>query len=588
MKGWLCAQAVAALLFVANAASAQIEIHPLPDAAPIVPIPLGGHPLTPADLDHWLAGRLARLQRPGAGAVVTVVAGGQVLASQGHGRGANGAPVDPAATSFALGDAGTVFTWIAAMQQVATGHLALDAAVVPARAGEPRQLPPVTLRTLMIHTAGFAPVVGDCAGATPDRMPVRDPALAGVPAYSPCDAVLVAALVAQASGEPFTPYLERAVLRPLGVRSVAGDMVATGASMARTLQLLLEPGRVENAAILAPDTTRAWLAQQQALAPGLPPLALGLRRVDHNGWPVLAAMGDAQAPRAVLAVLPESGVGVFIAVAGTADPRLPRALLDAFLDRYFPPRPAVAQPALASARADGARLVGRYASSRAPKSGLLAAGQLFTQASIALAPSGELVTRGFSGADQVPQHWREVLPLGWQQVGGRDRLGAVLDHGQVRWVAASATAPLAVWLPVPRAQSAAWRLPWLVVALLVLLAGLLAWPVQAIARRRQGSPAVAASAWERGSRAALVAPLACAAGWAWVLWRALASARSAGAGPVAAGWLVQALGVAAIAGLVPLAVMAWRARSGRRIARCVLWLAAASFVWFVLDYRMLA
>src|SRR3569833_3196569 len=67
-------------------------------------------------------------------------------------------PVDPNVTLFRPGSVSKLFTWTAVMQLVQSGKLNLDADVntyldfkIPPRDGKP-----ITLRSLMTHTPGFA------------------------------------------------------------------------------------------------------------------------------------------------------------------------------------------------------------------------------------------------------------------------------------------------------------------------------------------------------------------------------------------------------------------------------------------------
>src|SRR5207237_76094 len=98
-----------------------------------------------------------------AGAVVTVVKDGQVIAARGYGYAdvAKRKPVDPARTLFRPGSTSKLVTSTAVMQQVEAGKLDLDRDVnayldfkIPPRKGKP-----VTLRQIMTHTGGFEEVL---------------------------------------------------------------------------------------------------------------------------------------------------------------------------------------------------------------------------------------------------------------------------------------------------------------------------------------------------------------------------------------------------------------------------------------------
>jgi hypothetical protein len=72
----------------------------------------------------------------------------------------------------------------------------------------------------------------------------------------------------------------------------------------------------------------------------------------------------------------------------------------------------------------------------------------------------------------VPAHgdmrWREVAPFVWEQVGGVERMQAVVVDGQPAKIGFG-MAPPAAFLRVPAYRSPAWILPALGIALLILL-----------------------------------------------------------------------------------------------------------------------
>src|SRR5690606_31902555 len=117
--------------------------------------------LTGDDVSAWLDGFMPFALDRGdvAGAVVTVVRDGSILAQRGYGYAdtAAGTPVDPETTLFRPGSVSKLITWTAVMQLVDEGRIDLDADVntyldfkVPAR-GQP-----ITVRQLLTHTTGLA------------------------------------------------------------------------------------------------------------------------------------------------------------------------------------------------------------------------------------------------------------------------------------------------------------------------------------------------------------------------------------------------------------------------------------------------
>ncbi|MBD3813840.1 MAG: serine hydrolase, partial [Betaproteobacteria bacterium] len=176
--------AAAALLLVGGGTAAQQVTQPL---SPAVAMPAArstaiSHPsphmLESEDLTAWLDGFMPYAMRQGdiAGAVVTVVKDGQVIAAKGYGYAdvAKRRPVDPARTLFRPGSVSKLITWTAVMQQVEAGKIDLDQDVnayldfrIPPYRGKP-----VTMRQIMTHSAGFADTVKNTfsydAKTTPD------------------------------------------------------------------------------------------------------------------------------------------------------------------------------------------------------------------------------------------------------------------------------------------------------------------------------------------------------------------------------------------------------------------------------------
>ncbi|MFK2929881.1 serine hydrolase domain-containing protein [Dyella agri] len=634
------------LSMLATVAAAQIEIHPLAEHAPPKPSPLGARQLGADDAAAWLDGLMPYgLKKNGlAAAVVVIVKDGQVLLAKGYGHAdvAAGKPVDPATTLFRVGSISKLFTWTAVMQLVEQGKLDLDADVnryldfkIPPRDGKP-----VTLRELMTHTAGFEETIRNLfasdaqhylgnAAWVKEWVPERVYPPGELPAYSNYGAALAGYIVQRVSGQPFDDYVEQHILQPLGMQyasfrqplppalaphmalsyadadtprpfelvnaASAGALSASGEAMARFMLAQLQGGSYNGAQILSPTTLHQTQDYSRAAVPGLRAMALGWYHMDRNGQVILGHAGDTQWFHSELALFPQQGVGVFVAIDGDDDGGLRKQLLDGFADRYFPAPPEVPQPALASARSDGALLVGRYASSRTSVSNFMAMLGLFSQVRIAQDRNGDLVTPDFHDLAGRPQHWREVAPFQWREVGGQDRLGALVEHGQVRWLSIDAVSPVMVFLPVPGWRSAAWNLPLLAVIVLVLALAALLWPVAALVRRACGKPfALPARArlWYRLSRAAAIVQLLFYAGWLWVLLRLQADIASMTSGFDGVLRLIQWLGLLAVAGIAAAAMNAWHAWRvpgswWRKLNSLALLLACLTTLWFIGSLHLL-
>ena len=118
-------------------------------------------PTTPQEMEAFIDGFMgARTPGAIAGATVAVVKDGELFFAKGYGDADidRQIPVDPARTLFRLGSISKLFTWTAVMQLVEQGKLDLDVDVntylrgikIPATYAVP-----VTLRTILTHTAGF-------------------------------------------------------------------------------------------------------------------------------------------------------------------------------------------------------------------------------------------------------------------------------------------------------------------------------------------------------------------------------------------------------------------------------------------------
>ena len=637
----------ALLSMFATVAMAQIEIRPLPENAPPKPVPLGAHALTADDAGAWLDGLMpyGLAKNDLAGAVVVIVKDGQVLLAKGYGHAdvAAGKPVDPASTLFRVGSISKLFTWTAVMQLVEQGKLDLDADVnkyldfkVPPRDGQP-----VTLRELRTHTPGFEETIRNLfasdaqhllgnAAWVKEWVPERIYPPGQVPAYSNYGAALAGYIVQRVSGQPFDDYVEAHIIKPLGMQyatfrqplpaalaphmaqgyaratappkpfelvnaAAAGALSASGEAMARFMLAALQGGSYNGATILAPATLREMFDYHRAAVPGLPAMALGFYHMDRNGQDILGHGGDTEWFHSELALFPQQGVGVFVSIDGRGDGGLRKQLLDGFTGRYFPAPPEVAQAAPASARKDGALLAGRYANSRASASNFMAMFGLLSQVRIEQAANGELVTPDFNDLAGQPRHWREVSPFLWRAVGGRELLGARVEHGQVRWLSIAALSPVMVFLPVSGWHSAAWNLPLLVIIVLVFALAALLWPVAALVRRACGKPFALtgrARLWYRLSRVAAILHLLFYLGWAGVLARLGANIANMGSGFDGTLRLTQLVGVLAILGIVAAAMNtwhAWRVPGGwwRKLNSAALLLACLTTLWFVASLHLL-
>ena len=578
-----------------------------------------GVPLTGRDVEAWLDGYLPYALRSGdiAGAVVVVVKDGQVLAQRGYGYAdiAKRTPVDPETTLFRPGSVSKLITWSAVMQQVEQGNIDLDADINRYLDG-PAKVPPydgkpITMRQILTHTAGFEEmaknlIVTDPKDATSAeaylkyRMPSRIFAPGTTPAYSNYATTLAGYIVQRTSGMPFDDYIERNIFAPLKmtrstfrqplppslaplmatgyqlgsgepvdfeivVPAAAGAMSSPGSDMAKFMIAHLQSGR----GILRPETAQLMHGYT---APGIGPLnrmKLGFFETNRNGREIIAHLGDLQVFHTALHLWPQEGVGLYLSVnasgkegvAGT----LRTALLDDFSDRYFPRTGAAdgkVEPKTSRQHAE--MMQGRWLNSRHMETGWPRLLMLLSQSKVGVGEDGELVIPDLKTAGGAVRKWVEIAPFVWREVGGHDRLAAVVQDGKVvRW-SMDGISPFMVFDRIPGHLNADWLIPALSSALVVLLLTLLHWPLSAVARWRYGQRRefTGSRMVYRGTR--LGAGLVIAAAVAWlaalsVMFEAVDSL-SAKSDPLL--WFLQIFGLLAL--LVATAFAALNVRSAWR------------------------
>ncbi|MEJ2860858.1 serine hydrolase domain-containing protein [Actinomycetospora flava] len=499
--------------------------------------------LTPADLDAWLDGVVpAGLDRAGiAGAAVTVVRDGQVLTSRGYGVAGAGVPVDPTRTLFRVGSVAKVFTATAVLQLVEQGRIDLDADVrtyldFPL----PLQFePPVTMRHLLTHSAGFEErirgliTLGETTEDLRDHLATDPPEQVfppgTTPAYSNYGYGLAGYVVARVSGMPYPDYLQRHVLDPVGMTSSsaaqplppplrdrlssasptvddpaapfetvrpspAGSLTASPDDMGRFMLAELGPP-----SLLSPATQD--LMRRPGLGAGTlgglaegPRTGLGLFDESRNGRRILGHGGDTQFFHAHLQLYPAERTGIFVALNGSGrgamdSHELREAVLHGFTDRYFPggTDPGGADTGGATGSADRAVLAqGTYESARAPFSTFLSAMNLVGQVTVVAQPDGTLLFAPGPLSAQ-PAVYRELRPWVWQEVGGQRIVAGRVEDGRVTALGVEGAFTM---LPAPPWRNGSLVVPVLVGAVVVLLAALVAWPAGAWVRRRYGRAVV--------------------------------------------------------------------------------------------------
>ena len=526
--------------------------------------------LTRGDLGSWLDGFLpyAIAQGDIAGAAVVVVRDGETLAARGYGLAdaSRRIRVDPSRTLFRTGSVGKLFTWTAVMQQVEAGTLDLDRDVneyldfrIP-----PRGDRPITLRNLMTHTAGFEEPLKRLVTDRIDRLPTIEAYVKGwtparifppgeIPAYSNYGVTLAGYILERVTGMAYDDYVERHVFMPLGMNrsttrqplpvrlrgamsqgyalasgppqpfelfgvSPAGGASTTATDMARFMIAWLQGGTFANARLLRPETVRRVLDTTLPVVPPLNGMRLGFYERNLNGRRIAAHDGDSQFFHSTLSLYVDDDIGVYLVVNSSGREGAAATILtqfnNGFADRYFP----AAEIAVGVRPADAARharqLVGTYMSSRRQETNFLSLTGFLSQLEVRLDEGGGLLVPALRDPNGEPMRWREVQPYLWEQVGGKERLAALLERDRVKLLSVDSVSPFLVFEPVPWWKSSAILGPFLAVAVVVILIAVIAWPITSSLRRHyrlwpaQAGPQGRFWRWTRLAGAAALALLA--------------------------------------------------------------------------------
>jgi CubicO group peptidase (beta-lactamase class C family) len=409
-----------------------------------------------------------------AGAVVAIVQGEGVVLAKGYGYSdiERQRPVDAENTLFRPGSVSKLFTFTAVMQLVEQGKLDLDADVnrylksfkIPATFPQP-----VTLRDLLAHTAGFENInvqlfAPDAAHLVPLRealqknMPrrVRPPGLYS--SYSNYGAALSGLIVEEVSGQGFDDYVEEHIFKPLGMAHTtfreplpadlatlmskgyafgggafvpldfeylhnaapAGSASATALDMAKFMIAHLHNGQYGAVRILKEDTAREMHGRLFANDSRLPGMAYGFNEGSINGRRFLGHRGDTQWFHSDLHLILDQGVGIFVSYNTPLPGNQREALLQAFMDRYYP---AAAAPAPV-APADFARRASRYVGAYQNMSRGYTTFEKFdeflggSRRTISLTPQNTL----FLDAGYASMQFAEIAPDRFRQINGQEEM----------------------------------------------------------------------------------------------------------------------------------------------------------------------
>ncbi len=401
-----------------------------------------------------------------AGAVVGVLHRGEVIFAKGYGDAdvERHLPVDPAHTMFRLASVTKLFTWTTVMQLVEAGRLDLDQDVN--RYLQSLQIPesypaPITLSTLLAHTAGFEdralrlfrrhpddllPLDRVVARELPTR--IRPPGQVG--AYSNYGSALAALVVQEVSGLQWERFAEIRILEPLALTrtsvrqplppelephaavsydfrdgeflpqpfelpaaSPAGGASASALDMLRFAAALMSD-RADQPSILGTETRLRMQATLYSPTPEVPGMAHGFLLADWNGRRVLFHPGDLLFAHAGLYLLPEEEFALFVAFNAADGGRAREDFIIALREHLFPSRtPAPPPPDAGAAPPPPVALEGWYRPLRRAESTLDKLAELFEQIRVEAPAPGMLRTRPFLRPARL---WQEVRPMLYREV----------------------------------------------------------------------------------------------------------------------------------------------------------------------------
>jgi CubicO group peptidase (beta-lactamase class C family) len=344
----------------------------------------------PAEIESWMDQTVTRQIKDShiPGAVVCVVKDGKIVFSKGYGWADLDAhrAVDAHKTLFRIASVTKTFTATAIMQQIERGNLRLDSDV---RAIVDFPLPltsskPLTVADLLTHRGGFENglfgVLSNQMTAMPSlkevlsrTMPtqVRDPGT--LSAYSNHGFTLLAYVVERKAGMPMPRYLQDNIFAPLAMQSTSSmqplpeplrGQVATGYSYAdgrltahpfeivlaagggaisssgddigRFMIAQLQLGTLDGHRILSTESARDMQQVHFRYVPGPGGMGYGFPHAEINGHDVIWHTGALYYCYSRLVLIPDSGVGFFVAGNSDMAYELEENLFVAFMDRYFP------------------------------------------------------------------------------------------------------------------------------------------------------------------------------------------------------------------------------------------------------------
>lgn len=501
-----------------------------------------------AFLDSLIVAQLAQYQIPGA--TVSVVKDGQILFAQGYGYSdlANNKPVIANQTLFRIGSVTKLFTWTSVMQLVQQGKLDLNADVnsylknlqIPATYSQP-----ITIGNLMSHTAGFeANEIGIFTRSPADYVPLDTYVANSIPkrvfppgeviAYSNYGAALAGYVVEQVSGIPFDNFVETNILKPLGMNDTStrqplpsnlvsdvsvgytyangkyqaqpfeyvdggspdGSMSTTATDMAKFMIAHLQNGFYEGFRILQNATAEQMHSQLFTMDPKVSGMACGFFELNINGQNMIWHAGDIDEFHTICLLLPEQNVGLFASYNSPGGGTARLALMQAFLNHYYPVSPEASHSPPADFSQQEGKFTGAYRDTQMYYSTFAKVASLLNEIDVTSTSNGTLLVNGIQ--------WVEVAPLTFRPYGSQpDYLNDSLifrenAQGQITYLFLS-NSP-GSYERVPWDETAGFSFSLIAVCIFFFVSMIIFLPVRFFMDRNKSKDKKVSSKWARWGR----------------------------------------------------------------------------------------
>lgn len=323
------------------------------------------------------------------GIAVSIVKDDALWLAKGYGMAdiAASRPVVADETLFRIGSMSKTFVWTAVMLLVERGKLDLGTDVnnyLKVTQVYPAFGLPVTLRDLMHHRAGFEDTLQLFSISDTDSRSLNELLTAHQPrrvfapgartSYSNWGAALAAQIVEDVTGMPYGEFLQREILKPLGMHATgwtaptkmnevqrarlatgykqgagalavqgymqlgaywpAGGMVSTATDMARWMRFHLKRGELDGVRLLREDMHARMWTRGFTDRPAGNDLAHGFQDRNYRGLRTLGHSGATAAFLTNMILVPELNLGVFVSQSSVLTATPITLLPDQVIDRF--------------------------------------------------------------------------------------------------------------------------------------------------------------------------------------------------------------------------------------------------------------